>query len=304
MIASNYAAKDPDVSVIIVTLGKRISEFKACLNSILRQTYKDFEIIIVNDGPPEPIKTIAHSLNSNDRIVLIHNLTQVGPAVARNIATHYAKGKYLAFIDDDSIADENWLETLIQAYENPRVGGVGGTTIQFYSRRIKQKSKFSLAVDTLYERIDDVTDTEFLCGTNMSFRRDIFEEVGGFDEYLGKISFFEDTDISLSVKEKGYKLMCQPAAIVVHYDISHGGCTPRVDEHWYWFSRNRLYVVLKHPKFFYSIITITYFSVNCFLKFFRRCVANRHSPKTWFMGIFYIFKGLIEAIIVHFINKK
>jgi GT2 family glycosyltransferase len=295
---------DVKVSVIIATLGKRLRELESCLQSVLSQTYKSFEVILINDGAIEPVMAIVHSFkNLNCKIKVIHNTKRVGPAVARNIGLMHAKGKYVAFIDDDAVAKKDWLERLLRAYVKDDVGGVGGTTIQITSGRVKQRSMFTKVLDTTYANIKEPSETQFLCGTNMSFKTDILRSINGFDPNLGLISFFEDTDISLSVRELGYKLICEPAAVVVHHDIPDGGCTAPPAKTWFWFARNRLYVVLKHPKFFRSIITVTAFSKNCFLKIFRRFKSGHYPIKTCALGILYVTKGLIEAVIVHLVSK-
>lgn len=300
----NYNAKSEKASIIIATLGKRLVELESCLSSALAQTHQNFEVILINDGPLESVSKIVHSIkNLRHRLKLINNSKPMGAAAARNMALQVANGKYAVFIDDDAVAREDWLEKLVKAYDSPDTGGVGGTTIEIASGRMKQKSKFTLAVDTAYEKIEKPAETQFLCGTNMSFKMNILKGLGGFDARLGRFSFFEDTDLSLSVRERGYKLICEPAAVVTHYDIPTGGCTPNPTKRWYWFARNRLYVVLKHPKFFHSIITIEAFSINCFFKFFRRLNASRFSLRMLFLGPLYIIKGLAEAVILRLVNS-
>ena len=90
------------ISVIIPVVNPPIERFRACLDSILAQNYRNWEMIIVNDGSDDPVllealSDIAHS----DTRVRVHNQKNAGPGHARNVGTHLATGDYVTFVDAD-----------------------------------------------------------------------------------------------------------------------------------------------------------------------------------------------------------
>ncbi|WP_161522471.1 glycosyltransferase [Caldibacillus thermoamylovorans] len=95
----------PKVS-IIVPLYKAESNLKQCIDSILSQTIRDFELILVNDGSPDRSGDIAEEYKSKDsRVIVIHQSNQ-GVAKARNTGIHSANGEYIGFVDAD-----DWIES-------------------------------------------------------------------------------------------------------------------------------------------------------------------------------------------------
>ena len=85
-----------------------------CLNSIQNQSYKDIEVILVNDGSTDSSKTICERYCEEDsRFHLINQINQ-GQSVARNVGVTASKGEYIAFVDSDDIIKTNYLEKLMQ----------------------------------------------------------------------------------------------------------------------------------------------------------------------------------------------
>lgn len=118
----------PEISVIIPTYNPNIYCFKRSLNSVLNQTFKDFEIIVIDDGSDVALhESIEQIVNEDSRIIL---LTQqnMGVSAARNNGIKIARGTYLAFVDDDDIVTPNFLEEsrAIIAHEDCEmvIGGV------------------------------------------------------------------------------------------------------------------------------------------------------------------------------------
>ena len=95
---------------IIIPYYKKKNYIKKTINSILKQTYKKFEIIIINDEPGELSKNILSFLKKKDnRIKIINNKKNIGAGESRNKGIKIAKGKYIAFIDSDDLWKKNKL---------------------------------------------------------------------------------------------------------------------------------------------------------------------------------------------------
>lgn len=85
-----------------------------CVNSILKQTFKDFELILVDDGSSDSSSQICEAYKSDERVIVIHK-SNGGLSDARNIGIRYSKGEYLSFIDSDDWIDEDMFSEMLQA---------------------------------------------------------------------------------------------------------------------------------------------------------------------------------------------
>ena len=107
---------EPLVSVIIPVYGveKYINQ---CLDSVVNQTYKNLEIIVVNDGTKDRSAIIAKEYEKKDSRVKVYDFENGGLSVARNRGVNLATGKYIAFLDSDDWIDVNMYKTLVEKME-------------------------------------------------------------------------------------------------------------------------------------------------------------------------------------------
>ena len=107
----------PNVSIIIPVYNseKYISK---CLDSLINQTYKDYELLIVNDGSTDNSQNIINEYkNKYPEIIVLKEQENLGVAVTRNNAIEEAKGKYIMFIDNDDFVDKDYVETFVKEIE-------------------------------------------------------------------------------------------------------------------------------------------------------------------------------------------
>jgi glycosyltransferase involved in cell wall biosynthesis len=195
---------------IIIPVYKRTNWIQNCLNMIQAQRYGDsYEIIIVDDGSPnghafEKIIVNARRRQSSSCIHYIRK-DHVGPAAARNYGVRFSKGDILCFLDDDSMPVQNWLEEITQPFG---IGGavaiVSGKTLSFDRR----EGLPLLLEKTVYPR-------KSMASCNIAYNRKVFESLGGFDELFTEASW-EDNDLCLRARWRGYRHLHNEAAIVYH----------------------------------------------------------------------------------------
>lgn len=106
----------PMVSVIVPVYNAEKTIVR-CLDSIISQTFKDIEIIIVNDGSNDGSQMICEKYCDRYSEIRLINQDNAGPATARNTGIDYAAGKYIAFIDSDDYAEDNMIEEMVKAVE-------------------------------------------------------------------------------------------------------------------------------------------------------------------------------------------
>ncbi len=249
---------EPLVSIIVATRD-RPSYLRDLLHSLSRLTYSQFEVVVVDDASDarsENVRVIAEA-ECNLAVRLEVNAQARGTVSSMNHGATIAHGKVLAFTDDDSIVDPKWLTQLVAGYTTTQVGGVGGRVIPVENDRVRPRA---LRKDLRIGRVDEdgtvtsnfdlpsegVLEVDHLAGPNMSFRREVFECLGGFDErYIGNGYRFE-TDWGVQVHRAGFTLFFDPHAVVLHRRAPTGGNRVRTEEWFYWYARNHIYFLAKN----------------------------------------------------------
>ena len=207
--------KLPFVSVVVCTYNRR-RMFEECLESLLNQSYPrdEYEIVVVDssDDYSESLvkKYVETAMVRGIRLKYIYQKPS-GIAAARNAGVNNAEGEIVCFIDDDCIADENWILNLIKRFnDGEKIGGVGGTILSYSLDTLTEKymeKYFEMNVTTSCKKLN------FIWTSNAAYRRDVILAAGGFDEHL---KTHEDRDLSIRVRLMGYELAYAPHAIVYH----------------------------------------------------------------------------------------
>lgn len=168
-------------SVIIPTYG-RPERLRQCLAGLAAMNYdsKEFEVIVVDDGSPEPVEPVVHSLQ--DRLALT-SLRQenAGPASARNLGAQHARGDWLAFLDDDCIPQPDWLQQLEKEAHRSPGAMLGGVTANGCPENIFAAANEVLlnAVIGWLQRHD--SPLQFFPSNNLALSASDFHNIGGFD---------------------------------------------------------------------------------------------------------------------------
>jgi len=201
--------KMPRVSIVIPSYNRRFF-LEPCLESLIKQTFQRFEVIIVDDGSTDD--TLEFLAEFKKRYVdfklrwFIHE-NNLGANVARNLGVKEAKGTFVAFLDSDCIAKPEWLEELIKGFDSHNVASVTGLVID-----VKPKNIYQLAYKGT-TRVHGHGEAPRLVANNMCIRRDLLLK-HLFDEDL-KYGCDEE-GLYLRLKALGYRQRLIPTAIVLH----------------------------------------------------------------------------------------
>ncbi len=203
----------PLVSVVIPTFARpdRLSD---CLRALTGQTLAacDFEVVIVDDGSPQPLDAIVAKYAADLSVRLIRQ-ANAGPAAARNRGVNEARGKWIAFTDDDCLADPRWLELLLARERSDPGSLVGGTTINGLTNELFASTS-QLIIDLVYEHFNsDPDNAYFLASNNIMCEREHIQEMGGFDLEFAQAGG-EDRDFCDRWRNSGRRLAwCKEAKI-------------------------------------------------------------------------------------------
>jgi glycosyltransferase involved in cell wall biosynthesis len=193
-----------DISVVICAyMDERWSDLLAAIASVKHQNAPPLEIIVVIDNNPALLERVRAEVST---VVAIENTEVRGLAGSRNSGIAVARGKIIAFLDDDATAVPDWLQQLSTGYADPNVVGVGGAILPYWltSRPAWFPEEFNWVVGCDYRGLPQMTaPVRNLVGANMSMRREIFEMVGKFR--LGKVdtaSRPEETELCIRTLQK------------------------------------------------------------------------------------------------------
>jgi len=216
------------ISVIICTFN-RADTIKSTIQSLLTQALSnnEYEIIIVDNGSTDHTRSAVEELQQKgvSHLFYVSEVRQ-GLSIARNKGILLSKGEVLAFIDDDAIAHKEWLASIAETFATTeRVDAMGGPIEPYGALRLP--SWFPGRLTSHLSIIDYGKEPIFLkyprypFGTNMAFRRSVFEKVGLFDEQLGRIGLTsfqtgEETDLFFRIEQSGGVIYYKPSAVVYH----------------------------------------------------------------------------------------
>ena len=200
------ANNNPKISVIIPTYN-RAHLLPRAIESVLKQTFKDFELIIVDDASINNTNEIINKYKKKDKRIqyLKHNINSGGPAKPKNTAIKISKGEYIAFLDSDDEWFENKLKKQIKVYEdhkNSAIGLVGCQAIKI--NEITKEKKLIQPPDELEIRSpESLKKTVPVSFSSVMIKKSVFKEVGLIDE---TIKVTDDTDLYIRISRK-YKFL-------------------------------------------------------------------------------------------------
>lgn len=185
---------DPEVSVIIPTYNRQ-QFIKEAVESVLKQTYGGYEIIVVDDGSTDGTRDILSLYR--DKIKYLFQLNK-GPAAARNLGVQNSRGRFIAFLDSDDIWLPHKLEKQLEILlTNPAAAFVCSEAYvideEYCLRNHWKKNKDNI------ESFDGLRQDNFVCTQTVLLRRECFNEVGGFDTQLSNA---QDYDLWLRLSMK------------------------------------------------------------------------------------------------------
>lgn len=197
------------------------------VDSLLGQTHREIEIIIVVDGNEVLYERVSAHYGGKEGVKTVLLKENVGVSGARNAGIKAAQGDVIAFMDDDAVAQKGWVEKLLSTYREYDAAAVGGKIIPISPSDIPDYLPEELywLIGITHEGFaeEKIAELRNTFGPNMSFKREVFQKAGLFNENLGfarkGTSYIqaEEPEFALRMKQKlGKGVMYNPKAIVYH----------------------------------------------------------------------------------------
>lgn len=200
---------------LIVPVYNRPQEVEELLNSLLLQSNKNFEVVIVEDGSAIPCAEVVDRYADKLQISY-YTKPNSGPGQSRNYGAERAKGNYFIFLDSDCVIPEGYTQAVYQSLQQQYVDAFGGPDAAHENFTDFQKainySMTSVITTGGIRGGGEKMDKFFPRSFNMGYSKEVFEKTGGF----GKIRFGEDIDMSIRILSNGFKTRLIKEAFVYH----------------------------------------------------------------------------------------
>lgn len=256
MGSENY----PQVSIIIVNWNG-YKNIKECLISILKCSYPNFEIIIVDNGSVDrSVSYIKNMAVKYGNIRLIENKKNVGYAEGNNLGFKRAKGKMILFLNNDTLVDKDFLNILVnKLISDKSIGAVQPKILNYpKSNIIDSVGSYFLNTGFLYhfghnkkdhKRYQTISEIFSMKGACMLFKKSVINKIGLFENNY--FAYFEETDLCHRAILAGYTIYYVPSAVIYH---KGGGTASKLPSEFIQFHsyKNRIYTYLKN----FELLTI------------------------------------------------
>ncbi|MSU58202.1 MAG: glycosyltransferase [Pedosphaera sp.] len=256
----------PKVSVVVASYnGDRT--LKACLDSLARLNYPDYEVILVDDGSTDTTPQLAQQFRwgkseippsaepapqqlvisaEHGRFRYFRHGTNLGLSVARNTGIAAAAGEIVAFTDSDCRADADWLYYLVADLRSGEFAGVGGPNLLPPEDSAVASAVMLSPGGPAHVMLSD-REAEHIPGCNMAFHKSALLDIGCFDPLFTKAG--DDVDLCWRLQQAGMKIGFSPSAFVWHYRRSNVRAYLKQQRG---YGEAEALLVRKHPEYFNS----------------------------------------------------
>ncbi len=274
------------ISIIIVNWnGKKW--LKKCISSLESQTYKNFEIIFVDNASTDG--SVAYVEKNFPKVKIIQNNVNLGFAGGNNVAINMAQGKYILLINNDTWVNNNFIELLINFYISNKFNVVSPKESDYSEKkRDDYASKIDVLGHSVYIRKKLQSDTSFfLTGVCLFFSKKFYQETGGFDNNF--FMYAEEVDWFWRLRLFGKTFSYADNIYINHAGAGSTGTGIQYNL-FLWRNQNTLQMLLKNYKW-YNLLWVlpVYFFQNIieiifFLLLLKPGIAYSYIRGWWFNG--------------------
>ena len=219
-----YRSEDPVIS-IIVPVYNEITQTVACLRTISQQFVDvEYEVILADDASPDPFHTILQKVPG---LNYHRNATNLGFLNNCNENAKFAKGDYILFLNNDTLVNTGWLQSLYQTFLDHDDVGIAGSKLIFPDGTLQEAGgiiwedasgwNWGRQQNPDHPRYNYVRDVDYVSGASLMITKELWDEIGGFNQKLEK-AYYEDTDICFKVRSMGKRVVYQPASSLIHIE--------------------------------------------------------------------------------------
>lgn len=222
--------KEPPMVSIIIPAYNQWEFTYSCLDSILKNSDGvSYEIILADDNSSDDTQFVNQFVKN---IRVVRNIKNLGFLLNCNNAATLAKGKYIVFLNNDTLVQQDWLKWFVKTMEEHPDVGMAGAKLVFSTGELQEAGGiiFKDGSATNYGRFDwpglskynYFKDVDYCSGACICLRTELWTKAGGFDPLFSP-GYYDDTDLAMQVRAMGYRVVYQPKTMIIHFEgISHG----------------------------------------------------------------------------------
>jgi GT2 family glycosyltransferase/glycosyltransferase involved in cell wall biosynthesis len=215
---------------IIIPVFNQLRFTQACLDSLQEdQGTERFEVIVVDDSSTDGT---AQAVPRIPGVVYLRNEKNSGFIASCNRGAEAARGKYLVFLNNDTLVKPGWLSALVNTFAEQQRAGIVGSKLVYPDGRLQEAGGIVWrdALGWNYGKFDDakkpeynyLREVDYCSAAALMIPKSLFTTVGGFDSRYAP-AYYEDTDLAFKVRKAGYEVLYQPLSEVIHYEGATGG---------------------------------------------------------------------------------
>ncbi len=215
---------------IVIPVFNQFQFTRACLASLQEhQGTERFEVIVVDDGSTD---ATAEAVPRIPGIVYLHNQANSGFIASCNRGAEKARGKYLVFLNNDTLVRAGWLRALLSTFTDEPEAGIVGSKLLYPNGRLQEAGGiiWQDASGWNYGKFDDpekpeynyLREVDYCSAAALMIPKALFWSIEGFDSRYAP-AYYEDTDLAFKVRQARYKVLYQPLSEVIHYEGATGG---------------------------------------------------------------------------------
>ena len=217
-------------SIVIPVFNKAEFTFQ-CLRSLIAEIdFNEAEVIVVNNASSDETKQLLETFK--DFVEVLNNDENRGFVDACNQGAARAKGKFLVFLNNDTVVLPGWLTELVETAERHDNVGVVGSLFLYPNGLVQEAGSIvwrsGEAFHYGWSRSPDdprfifARDVDYCSGASLLIRKDLFDQIGGFDRRYAP-AYYEDADLCFAARAAGYRVVFQPASRIIHYEGATAG---------------------------------------------------------------------------------
>lgn len=224
--AGARAMSDPPLVTVVIPFHNRRDLTVNCLRSLADSWFEslDVQFVLVDDGSTDGTSSVLARLEGVEYVRTANN---EGFVRACNRGAALARGKYLCFLNNDTIVRDGWLDYLVMTLEHDATVGIAGSKLLFPDGRLQEAggilwrdaNGWNVGRNEHAEdpRFNFLRDVDYVSGAALIVRTDLFRRLSGFSEAL-RPAYYEDADLCFAARSLGYRVVYQPRSVIVHED--------------------------------------------------------------------------------------
>jgi GT2 family glycosyltransferase/glycosyltransferase involved in cell wall biosynthesis len=225
-----FPVRDEVEISIIIPVFNQFRFTQACLASLQEHNNPErFEVIVVDDCS---IDATGEAVPRMPGVVYLRNETNCGFIASCNRGAKKARGKYLVFLNNDTLVTDRWLSTLMETFAEEPQAGIVGSKLIYPDGRLQEAGgiiwrdasgwNYGKSDDPAKPEYNYLRQVDYCSAAALMIPKALFHGVGEFDSRYAP-AYYEDADLAFKVHQAGYKVLYQPLSEVIHYEGATGG---------------------------------------------------------------------------------